>query len=162
MIIPNKKLMRNLHQGYGGQAQAIYDECCKIFDWDRTKRGLFGRQQILYAENATPEGYSPWFLPHNNWTATKGGNWFNTILGDTIEEMWVEKKEGLYYDQTMRVTFAKRKTGEYVFLGVYKPEGVVQKILEKNLLNRKGEIVKTVGDTVWIKTYQLVSNSYEN
>ena len=76
--------------------------------------------------------------------------------------MWVEKKEGLYYDQTMRVTFAKRKTGEYVFLGVYKPEGVVQKILEKNLLNRKGEIVKTVGDTVWIKRYKLILDTYKN
>ena len=66
-------LVRNIHNGYGGRAQAIYDECCKVFGWDSSKRYLFGLQQILYAEKVTPEGYSPWFLPHNNWTETKEG-----------------------------------------------------------------------------------------
>lgn len=160
MVQINNKLVRNLHKGYGGQAQAIYDECCERFDWDRTKRGLFGRQQILYAENATPENYSPWFLPHNSWTETKGGNWFNVIKEETIEEMWIEERYGLHYDKTKRVTFAKTKAGAYVFLGVYEPVEIAQRTLEKNLINRNGQIVKGVGEKVWIKTYRRISDEY--
>ncbi len=159
MLQITNKLVRNLHKGYGGQAQAIYDECCERFGWDRTKRGLFGRQQILYAENATPENYSPWFLPHNSWTETKGGNWFNVIKEETIEEMWIEERYGLHYDKTKRVTFAKTKAGAYVFLGVYEPVEIAQRTLEKNLI-KNGQIVKGVGEKVWIKTYRRISDEY--
>lgn len=153
-------LVRNVHKGYGGRAQAIYDECCKVFGWDSSKRYLFGLQQILYAEKATPEGYSPWFLPHNNWTETKGGNFFNEIYGDVIEEMWIKQKYGLYHDETTRVTFVKTKSGEYVFLGIYNPIKVEEKLLKEDIVNNKGKIVKHAGEKVWIKTYQSISDEY--
>lgn len=153
-------LVRDVYKGYGTRAQAIYDECCKVFKWDISKRYLFGLQQILYAEKATPEGYSPWFLPHNNWTETKGGNWFNKIYGDLIEEIWLEQKEGLYHDGTTRVTFTKRKSGEYVFLGLYAPIKVEEKVLKEDIVNKKGKIVKKAGDKVWVKIYQSIADEY--
>ena len=156
---PSKQLIRNTSKGYGTRAQTIYDDCCKLFGWDSQQRYLFGTQQILYAKNATPEGYSPWFLPHNNWTATRGGNWFNKISGDLIEEMWLEEKIGLYRDGTTRVTFAKRE-GEYVFLGLYKPVTVETKILNHNIIDRHGKTIKRSGSKIWIKIYQSISDVY--
>ena len=155
---PNK-LVRNLHKGYGGKAQVIYDECCKRFGWDYSKRYLFGMLQILYAKEATPERFSPWFLPHNNLTDTKGGNWFNKIQGDIIEEMWLERDDRFYSDKTHRVTFVKNKSKEYIFLGIYKPVKEETIILKSNIM-KDGKIIKKAGEKVGIKTYQLVFDSY--
>ena len=146
-VIIGNSLKRNLSNGYGGSAQPIYDECCDRFDWDRSQRYLFGKQQILYAEGATPEGYSPWFLVHSNLTETKGGNWSNKILQDTIEEAWEKPQYGLYHDETTRVTFAKTKSFGYVFIGMYKPIKVDEKILSN-------------GNKVWVKTYQRIADTY--
>lgn len=134
--------------GYGSKAQTIYDQCCDKFHWDRTKRGLFGPQQELYAEGATPEGFSPWFLPHNNWTKTKGETWYNIIFDNTIEEIWKRDEPGLYHDGTMRVTFAKTEENIYVFLGIYKPD--LHKIEEITL----------DGKRVWVKPYERIADVY--
>jgi len=75
-------LIRNLNKGYGTRAQDIYDDCCKKFGWDYSKRSLFAPQKPLYAAGATPEGYSPLFLAHSNWTESKGSNWTNTITAN--------------------------------------------------------------------------------
>lgn len=155
----NNKLVRNLHKGYGTRAQDIYDDCCKKFGWDYSKRYLFGMLQILYAKEATPERFSPWFLPHNNLTDTKGGNWFNKIQGDIIEEMWLERDDRFYSDKTHRVTFVKNKSKEYIFLGVYKPIKEETIILKSNIM-KDGKIIKKAGEKVGIKTYQLVFDSY--
>lgn len=152
-------LVRNLHKGYGTRAQEIYDDCCKKFGWDYSKRYLFGMLQILYAEEATPEKYSPWFLPHNNWTETKGGNWFNKIQGDIIEEMWTKIDNRFYNDNTLRVTFVKNKSKEYIFLGIYKPIKKEMVTLQTSIV-KDGKIIKDIGEKVGIKTYQLVYNSY--
>lgn len=153
------KLTRNLNKGYGTRAQDIYDECCKKFGWDYSKRYLFGMLQILYAEEATPEKYSPWFLPHNNWTETKGGNWFNKIQGDIIEEMWTKIDNRFYNDNTLRVTFVKNKSKEYIFLGIYKPIKNEMVTLKTSIV-KDGKIIKDMGEKVGIKTYQLVCDSY--
>lgn len=142
-------LQRDLTKGYGGSAQPIYDECCRKFGWDNSKRYLFGRQQYLYAEGATPEGYSPWFLAHSNWTQTKGGEWSNKILRDTIEEVWLKPNDGMYYDKTIRVMFAKTKSHGYVFIGLYRP------------INLEGKVLSD-GNRVFIKTYQRISDVYPN
>lgn len=146
-VIIGNSLKRNLTNGYGGSAQPIYDECCDRFGWDISRRYLFGKQQVLYAEGATSEGYSPWFLAHSNLTGTKGGNWSNIILQDTIEELWETPQYGLYHDETTRVTFAKTKSYGYVFIGVYKPIGVNEKILFD-------------GSKVWTKTYKRIADTY--
>ena len=146
-FVIGNSLKRNLSNGYGGSAQPIYDECCDRFGWDRSQRYLFGKQQLLYAEGATPEGYSPWFLVHSNLTGTKGGNWSNKILQDTIEEVWEKPQYGLYHDETTRVTFAKTKSYGYVFIGMYMPIKVDEKILSND-------------SKVWIKTYRRIADSY--
>lgn len=145
-IIGNS-LRRDMENGFGGSAQPIYDVCCERFGWPRSQRHLFGRQQLLYAEGATPEGYSPWFLAHSNLSETMGGKWSNRISFNTIEETWKERQYDLYHDETIRVTFAKTKSFGYVFLGVYKPIKVDEKILSD-------------GSKVWVKTYQRISDTY--
>ena len=144
MLTINNVLTSDIHKNYGGTAQAIYDEGCRVFDWDVSKRYLFGARQILFASGATREGYSPWFLAHNNWTETKGGNFYNEIIWSAdrkeyiIRERYDDMGKGFIDDNTIRVTFAKTKEKKYAFLGLYKPESV------------KGNI----------KTYVLVSNTY--
>lgn len=142
-------LVRNLHKGYGTRAQDIYDDCCKKFGWDSTKRGLFAPQKPLYAAGATREGYSPLFLAHSNWTESKGSNWTNTITANTIEEKWDEIGYDFYHDNHTRVVFAKSKncSWNYVFIGVYKPIGY----REENLPN---------GTTRWIKIFERISDEY--
>ena len=145
---PNK-LVRNLYKGYGTRAQAIYDECCGKFGWDYTKRGLFAPQKPLYAAGATPEGYSPLFLAHSNWTETKGGNMTNVITNTTIEEKWDTLEYDFHHDKYTRVVFAKSKKcqNNYVFIGVYKP--VAHR--EEKLPN---------GQTVWVKVFERISDEY--
>lgn len=142
-------LKRDLHKGYGTRAQDIYDDCCKKFGWDYTKRGLFAPQKPLYAAGATREGYSPLFLAHSNWTESKGSNWTNTITANTIEEKWDEIDYDFYHDKHTRVVFAKSKncSWNYVFIGVYKPVGH----REENLPN---------GTTRWIKIFERISDTY--
>lgn len=152
-------MFRNIHKGYGRAAQPIYDECCRVFNWDSSKRHLFGRQQLLYSVNATPEGYSVWFLVHSNWTATKGGKWYNKIEGDTIEEMWLSEKGGLQ-DTSIRVTFAKMKTREYSFIGIYAPLKLEEKIITSDIVTSNQGVVAKAGESVWIKTYRLISDQY--
>ena len=152
-------LVRDGAKGYGGKAQVIYDECCRRFGWDNSKRYLFEMMQILYAKEATPEKYSPWFLPHNNLTETKGGNWFNKIQGDTIVDMWLERDDRFYTDKTCRVTFVKNKSGQYVFLGIYEPIEMVIKTLDFEII-KDGEIIKKAGEKVGLKTYRLISKVY--
>jgi len=142
-------LIRNLNKGYGTRAQDIYDDCCKKFGWDYSKRSLFAPQKPLYAAGATPEGYSPLFLAHSNWTESKGSNWTNTITANTIEEKWDEIGYDFYHDNHTRVVFAKSKncSWNYVFIGVYKPIGY----REENLPN---------GTTRWIKIFERISDEY--
>ncbi len=59
MLDNRHKLTRDIYKGLNTNALDIYDDCCLKFNWDPTKRGFFGRQQLLYAESATPENYSP-------------------------------------------------------------------------------------------------------
>ena len=68
-------------------------------------------------------------------------------MQDTIEEVWEKPQYGLYHDETTRVTFAKTKSYGYVFIGIYKPIKVDEKILSN-------------GSKVWIKTYQRIADAY--
>lgn len=144
------RLQRDLTKGYGGSAQPIYDECCIKFGWDSSQRSLFGKQRGLYAENATPQGYSVWFLAHSNWTQTNVENWRNKILQETIEEVWLDPQYNSYFhDESIRVVFAKAKYYGYVFIGLYRSINVEAKILSD-------------GSRVSIKTYQRISDVYPN
>ena len=159
MITMNNILTSDIDKDYGGTAQVIYDEGCRVFDWDSSKRYLFGKQKILYAKDATPEHYSVWFLTHNNWTDTKGGKWYNTIIWDkdkkeyVIEEMW-RKFEDEKIENDIRLTFAKNKNQKYIFLGLYQCREMKKMKLREDIDNIKA------GEIVLIKTYTLVSKQY--
>lgn len=140
------KLVRNLTKSCGRTAQGVYDECCKLFGWDYNKRGRFGKQQRLFAENVTPQGYDVVFLPHSNFTKTQGGKWINTILKDTIEELWLRDLDKIKNDMDTRVVFAKNKYG-YVFLGAYQ-------------LSSIDETFDDAGKQIFIRTFKRISDSY--
>ena len=158
-----EKLVRNPDKGLGTAALGIYDECCQKFGWDIKKRHCFMAMTVLYASEATPEKYSPWFLAHSNLTGTTNGNWYNNIMPDgDIEEIWREPTVGdidVQEDMTIRVTFAKNKGKGYVFLGMYKPQGITTEILDDDMIIG-GKIFKRKGEKIWVKTYKLISQIY--
>ncbi len=105
---------------YGTNSKKIYINCCEWFGWNISQTSNFGRQgALLYAERATPEGYSPWFVTHHNLTGTKGGEWKNIIDGDLIHEEWDNYDERMWDDKTTRVVFILL-SGKYYFYGVYR------------------------------------------
>ena len=140
-------LIRNTGHGFGGSAQPIYDACCEKFSWDASKRYLFGPQRLLYAQCATREAYSPWFVAHSNLTETQGGKWKNRIVGNVIEEAWENQVDKINDDQTTRVVFAKTKKIGYVFLGVYKPVRVEKRVM-------------ATGRNIDVKIYEKISDAY--
>mgnify|MGYP004645516373 CR=1 FL=1 len=148
-IVIGDNLQCDFTKGYGGSAQPIYDECCRKFAWDNFQRSSFGNHCSLYAKSVTPEGYSVLFLAHSNWTQTKGGEWSNKILWNTIEEVWQNSRDDMYHDDTIRVVFAKTKSYGYVFIGLYRPINLEDKVLPD-------------GSRVFIKTYQRISDVYHN
>lgn len=140
----------------GTNTRKIYEEFAEKFGWDKQQSNQFGKQGLpLYARNATPEGYNVWFIGHNNWTVTKGGDWDNEILrgGELINEYW-EKLDKSFSDfvdlKKCRVVFAKKKDGYYYFLGIYE-------------LAEKPDITKRVehnGKDLWVRRYRRISENY--
>ncbi len=145
-------LVRNLERTFGTKARDIYVACCKRFGWDKSKGYLFGPKMLLYAEGASPEGYSPWFVAHSDWTEDEAKKWRNIIYADRIEEIWKQPSDNMTEDMTLRIVFAKRRDYildyKYVFLGIYKPE---EEIKTKRLQD---------GEIVWVKTFRLISDKY--
>lgn len=133
---------------YGNKALYIYDMCCAVLNFHPSKRENFQRRRILFAQNATPDGYAVWMLPHNNYTGDASSCWANIIEGDVIYEAWNIHETGVINDT--RVTFAKQGNGEYVFMGVYKFESVkeISKVIE-------GVYIKK------IKTYKRILGNYQ-
>ncbi len=77
--------------------------------------------------------------------------------------MWFEADYGLYHDATTRVTFARRKSNTgfvYVFMGMFKPVSVKEEILTVDIIDEKGRTRKKAGEKVWIKVYELISDTY--
>lgn len=105
---------------YGTKAQDIYDICCEKYGWQRGKRGMFGSQQKLFAENVTPEGYAVWFISNSNLTGKTNGrirNIVDTVAG-TVTEEWSEPLD--YVVAPRRLIFIKDEQGRYIFFGVHK------------------------------------------
>ena len=139
---------RIIHYFYGTNAQNIYISLCDRFGWDISQKGKFAIMQLLYAEKATKEGYSPWFVAHSNYTETDNGKWKNEFVGEYIREEWEHPDERLYTDKTTRVVFAKKNINrrkEYVFHGVYKVERI--EVPEKT-------------KSSYVKVYKRISETY--
>ena len=133
---------------YGKVALYIYDSCCRNLNFRRILRDSFMKRRLLFATNATPEGYSVWMLPHSNLTGDASNCWANVIEGDIIYEAW-NIMEDYGNNNAHRVTFVKQGNGEYVFMGVYQLERV--------------KTINEVIDGVYIKklkTYKRISTTY--
>ena len=121
----------------------IYDKYCRIFGWDSSLRYNFDSKQralaLMYAKNATPEGYSVWMVVHTDLSEkyNKNSRWFNFICRDQIKEVWFINDHELLQDTSIRVTFVRTKEG-YRFQGIYKPIKI-----ERELIKGKMELVRT-------------------
>ena len=69
--------------GFSAGRKAIenYDKCCELFHFKSVLRGSFAPQKMLYARNATPEGYSVWMVAHTslNEKFNDKNRWFNYV-----------------------------------------------------------------------------------
>ena len=142
----NKQKKEILTPGFTAGTRAIdnYDTCCDKFGFKKTLRGNFAQQKMLYAKNATDEGYSVWMLAHSslNESFNRKGRWYNIFVGsDVIREIWFNPSDisGSQDDYSYRVCFAKTRDGNYVFKGIYKP----QKIDWEKIPDGKTELVRT-------------------
>ena len=160
-------LIANINHGIDTALQRIYDEGCKTYSWDKSKRNKFGNMQVLFANGATPEGYSVWGLTNciiDNGRKTididtaitqSKKSWLDLIHydGNTITEYWINtgaEHDDFFDDATTRLAFAKLKSsGSYMFLGIFKP---TQWTRESKLIG---------GKSVKSKTYTLISSKYD-
>lgn len=113
----------------GSRAIDTYDRCCELFHFKRDLRGKFAPQQMLYAKNATPEGFSVWMLAHSNLNEHfhNNNNWFNIFVSpDTLKEIWFSPDDiqSSQSDYSYRVCFAKNRQGRYVFQGIFEPQQI--------------------------------------
>ena len=134
----------------GTNSRNIYEEYADRYGWNKSQANQFGEEGLpLYAPTCTPEKYSVWCIAHSNWTEDAKGQWENEISYDrnTIEEYWKDHLAVRASDYTIRVVFAKQSTRQYIFLGVYKPDSDIKKVI------RDGEIR-------WVKTYRSISQCY--
>ena len=134
-----------LNYGFTAGTKAIdnYDSCCSLFGFKKFLRGNFAQQKMLYAKNATSEGYSVWMLAHSslNESFNKNKRWYNIfVYPDIIREVWFNPSDisASQEDVSYRVCFAKNKHGDYVFQGIYAP----QKIEWEDVFGKK-ELVRT-------------------
>ena len=134
---------------YGSDSRKVYEKHAESFGWDKRQANQFGKQGLpLYAQSATPEGYSVWCIAHSNFSGDKGGKWTNEISPDmdTIREFWESFSAIGKSDNTIRVTFVKVQGG-YEFFGVYKLDPGVEEVQKD-------------GKTQWVKTYRCISERY--
>ena len=133
-------LTKELRYGkYGTNAVDIYDKCCNSFGWKKVERNNFFQQQSLYAKDVADNKLSVWFIANSDWT--KFDPKHKNVLGlfaDPITEEYMQGEKPSEIDKTNRIVFAKKKDGNYYFLGVYE-------VLEQN-------------DK--IRIYQQISNIY--
>ena len=108
---------------YGKKAKDVYCEGIRVFGWDYSKLDSFCSQKLLYSKNCSKEGYSVWFLPYSNMNNYKNNavNWIDFINStfDTIKEVWINLDDRFYNDKDKRITFAKQKNGQYLYLGIF-------------------------------------------
>lgn len=138
----SKYLYADITTGMGGKAQEIYDLCCQKFGFDKRLRSEFGMCRLLYASNATPEGYGVWFIAHNNLIEKSKNSRFSNVISGNLNKIYeiYDEKSDYYYDKSTRIVFAKVKTGktyQYAFIGLYSPVNY-----EERTVNAKVKFVK--------------------
>lgn len=156
-----EQAQRFLTPGFTAGTKAIdnYDECCRWLGFKRSLRRKFGMMQMLYAKNATPEGYSVWMIAHTNLREhfNRDRKWYNKFMSpDLLKEIWFDPtdQEGSLKDTSIRVCFAKARNGSYVFQGVYKPEKIAYEKVDDGQI----ELVRTFKKIS--KIYPMESEGY--
>ena len=138
-LLKDKKLKHG--HFYGSDGHDIYLRGCQALGWDYKKESHFMKRTTMYATDATPEGYSVWFLVHHSWIENPEKcteRWWNTVGSDIVHEDWIcnrlkdEDLQNFKYDHTKRLTFAKGKNGQYYYIGIFEPIGLIE-----NQLNHK-------------------------
>ena len=116
-LATNRKLQAI--NAYEGSAQALYEQGCKYFGFDKEKKGYFRPLQPLYAKLVTPapEYYSVWFLAHSDINNSTNGTWYNFYEGDTLLQCEIDTTSPTH--NKPRITFIKQESGDYVFIGIY-------------------------------------------
>lgn len=118
---------------YGTVAKRIYEDGCEYLGFKRNKASIFDRQRLLYARECSPEGYSIWMIPHSDLNGETNSQWLNFI--DILKGQIVQySTEGNWYPgdtDDVRIVFVKQKDGEYVFIGVYQRQDVMDNYPEK-------------------------------
>jgi hypothetical protein len=113
----------NVLSAYGKVAKDVYLDGCKHFGWDYSKVGSFCSQKLLYDKDCSREGYSVWVLPYLNTNNFKNpkSNWIDFVNSDfnIIKEVWKEMDERFFTDDDKRITFAKQRNGQYLYLGIF-------------------------------------------
>ena len=142
-IFINSKLTKG--KIYGTNAKKTYSACANAFCWDKNEAKNFGWQTLNYSNIATPEGYSVWFLAHNNWTGTYTYNVKNKITETYMEQWWMDSSHPVA-TKRKRIIFAK-KDNKYIFLGVFEYVGF-----------RRTEFKD--GMNYYVERFDLVSETY--
>lgn len=133
MYFNERKLVSG--RSYGTKAKDIYVQCCILFGWDKSKSGEFGIMQPLYGHKVADNGTKDvWFICHSNWygdiliiddEGVKHHRNYIHANSDgkvlSIDEYQQNAPfDNVSYPLRDRITFAKNKQGEYVFVGVYR------------------------------------------
>ena len=128
-------------------AHSAYRMLAHCYKWNLLLASNFEPRRLLYAKNATEEGYSVWILAHSNLISEEDPNglWKNKFKKDMLleqrfPEAVIKYEEELYCDQTKRVVFAKKASGKYYFMGIYEPVDLEE-----------------IEDDYYVKTYKRVS-----
>ena len=129
---------------YGTVAKDIYEQGCRKFGWRDSEKGKFAKQQKLYSEIATPEGYSVWFLPHSNKTGTDNKSVKNKIFANKVEQWWFDNNHYIA-PKRKRLMFYK-EDNIYYFGGVY--------------LFDEERIEETSGKIYYVEKFDLISEEY--
>lgn len=129
---------------YGKKALTIYENACRYLSFNPQNKGYFNLQQILYAENCTPEGYSVWMLPHSNLNSECNEMWANFFYGEG-EILQFDLKNWHYTMGEKRLAFMKQKDKSYVFMGVYQLKEVKKDYPDKGIT---------------LEVYTLISKDY--
>ena len=120
---------------YGTKAKDIYIQCCNLFGWDKIKSSEFGMMKPLYGHKVTDKGTKyVWFICKCNWyndllIEDENGikhhrNFIHTSSDGKVlsidEYQQNAPYDGIAYPLRDRITFAKNKQGQYVFLGIFR------------------------------------------
>lgn len=136
---------------YDTSGQRIYDKGCDVFGWNRNLRGNFSMMKPMYAYRGA-HGKSVWMLCHHQWIESplkkRTASWWNTITEDAVYEEWENPTNDFYHDFSVRVTFAKNKSG-YVYIGIFKPQ---EELIEA--------IDPADGKMKHIKVYRKIADDY--